>query len=199
MKHLLIICLLLSVAGCVTTPPISTEATELAWQARQALLQQQQVWTLQGRIAVSLDDEGWQAGLHWRQRGDAFVIELIDPLGRKVARFEGDPTGVVMTTSKGQTAYAATAEELMQRQTGFSLPLTGLRYWVLGLPDPAATQDGIALDGAGRLSQLSQSGWDVAYQQYQAMPLTELPRKINLTNQQLNARLIVKDWFVPSP
>ncbi|HLA74858.1 MAG TPA: lipoprotein insertase outer membrane protein LolB, partial [Gammaproteobacteria bacterium] len=80
------------------------------------------------------------------------------------------------------------------------LPVSGLRYWVLGLPDPAAppaAQDR-ELDGLGHLTRLRQSGWDIEFRRYSPVTTVDLPNKIFLTNQaagvRLEVRLAVEQW-----
>jgi outer membrane lipoprotein LolB len=192
--------LALWIGGCATTPtPRAVEDPELAWQARQALLSAQRDWRFRGRIAIRHGEQGWQAGLNWRQRHRRFDIEVQDPLGRKVAQLDGDAGSVTLTTSDGETARAADPERLMQRVLGWSLPVSGLRYWVLGVPDPEGSRPRLELDEAGRLSRLTQDGWAVEYRRYEPGTRVDLPSKLVLSRADLRVRLIVKDWQLQIP
>jgi outer membrane lipoprotein LolB len=192
--------LALWITGCATTPkPLAVGDPALAWQARQALLSAQQDWRFRGRIAIRHGEEGWQAGLSWRQRRQRFDIEVLDPLGRKVAQLDGNGDWVTLTTSDGETAQAADPERLMQRVLGWSLPVSGLRYWVLGVPDPKGARPLLELDEAGRLSRLTQNGWAVEYRRYEPRAGVDLPSKLVLSRADLRVRLIVKDWQLQTP
>ncbi len=193
--RVLVAALALVIAGCATTPkPPAVGDPELAWQARQALLSAQQDWRFRGRIAIRHGEEGWQAGLNWRQRQRRFDIQVLDPLGRKVAQLDGDGGRVTLITAEGGRARAEDPERLMRRVLGWSLPVSGLRYWVLGVPDPEGPPPRLELDGAGRLSRLTQDGWAVEYRRYEPHGGVDLPAKLVLSRADLRVRLVVKDW-----
>ena len=76
---------------------------------------------------------------------------------------------------------------------GFDPPLQSLRYWVLGVNDPAMGAER-SLDGEHRLVRLQQDGWQVAYDEYMAVQRRWLPRRLTLTHQQLRLRLVINVW-----
>jgi outer membrane lipoprotein LolB len=181
--------------GCASSPkmiePIDVNA---AWDSRQAMLLELQRWKMDGRIAVRLENEGWQAGMHWHQQDDHYEMDMFDPLGRKVARLMGGPLGVNLKTSRGESAQAADAESLMRKLLGYSLPVSGLRYWVLGIPEPHSHAQRLALDKFGRLVSLRQSGWDISYQRYKITDSFDLPKKMILINQEVEIKVVVSSW-----
>ncbi len=196
MIRLIIIFLLVLLSGCATTPePVSSVDVEVLWASRQTVLSQLQHWKMEGRIAVQLDEQGWQAGMHWHQQNDRYQMDMLDPFGRKVARLTKGAQGVDLRLSKGESAHAANAESLMQRLLGYSLPVSGLRYWVLGIPDPQNHTHQIRLDAAGRLAWLEQSGWEVSYQRYHQHSTTiDLPSKMTLISKGLKVKVVVSEW-----
>lgn len=191
----LTIMLVVVLAGCASGPkmiePIDVNAT---WDRRQAVLLELQSWKMDGRIAVRLENEGWQAGMHWRQQNDHYEMDMFDPLGRNVARLRGGPQGVNLKTSRGESAQAADAESLMRKLLGYTLPVSGLRYWVLGIPAPNTHTQRMALDKYGRLASLRQSGWDISYQRYNNTDNIDLPKKMILINQELEIKVVVSSW-----
>ncbi len=135
--------------------------------------------------------------MRWRQEGGNYDISLGSPLGQDVLQLQGDAQGVSLRTAQG-TDFAADGETLLYRRLGLRLPVSGLRYWVLGLPDPAApvgAQDR-EVDGLGHLTRLRQSGWDIEFRRYGPVTTIDLPDKIFLTNQavRLEVRLAVEQW-----
>jgi outer membrane lipoprotein LolB len=86
----------------------------------------------------------------------------------------------------------------MQALYGWALPLSGLRYWVLGIPEPKRGFERDAkrghLDAYGRLAKLRQGGWTIDYQQYQDTQPIELPQEIALSNRALKVKLVVSEW-----
>jgi outer membrane lipoprotein LolB len=190
---------LLVLVGCATAPQQPKPAdAEAVWAQRKSILSQQQAWALTGKLAVRTHKDGWTAGLRWQQDGERFQIDLLDPFGRTVARIKGDGDSVSLIQRDGGVISAADAESLMRELYGWALPLSGLRYWVLGIPEPkldAYDRDKRRrLDAYGRLTELEQAGWVVDYEQYQDTEPVDLPEEIALSNHALRAKLIVDEW-----
>lgn len=186
--------------GCRTAPErVPDDASQIAWEQRNARLSAWTHWTFKGRVAVRHDGQGWQAGLLWTQDSDRFEIQVLDPLGRRVADIRGGPGGVFLSTSRGERAEAEDPESLMSRVLGWSLPISGMRYWVLGVPDPRGGEVALELDQAGRLVHLGQSGWDMDYRRYSPADPVDMPSRMTLANQELDIKLIVSDWELLEP
>lgn len=197
---LVLVALIAALGGCAELPRFGDgAAVERAWQARREALRELQAWTLAGRLAVHNDGEAWNGTLHWIQRRDSYDIRLIAPLGAGSLRLHGDSDGVALHTSDGKVYAAQSGEALLREQMGWSVPLEGLRYWALGLPDPgeAAKEK---LDDVGRLAALRQSGWDIAFLRYdRAGDGLDLPAKIFLKGRDLEVRVVVDRWNLGAP
>jgi outer membrane lipoprotein LolB len=188
--------LMITLVGCATAPPKPGDP-KAAWSARQAVLRQHETWALDGKLSVHTDEEGWFAGLSWRQDGERFRIDLKDSLGRIVARIERDGRRVTLIQHDGSKASADTPERLMRELYGWALPVSGLRYWVLGIPGPARAgqrQGRYKLDERGRLAILKQAGWSVDYEAYQDLDPVALPETISVTGHDFRVKLIVDVW-----
>jgi outer membrane lipoprotein LolB len=202
MRVVAILGLVAVLCGCVTAPD-KPDDPQIAWERRQSILKQQPTWDLTGKLAVHAAQEGWFAGLDWQQRGEQFQIDLKDSFGRIVARIEGDNNGVVLTQHDGSTVSAATPEQLTRELYGFPLPLSGLRYWVRGIPAPNGDSEqsrtSKSLDSYGRLSELQQAGWAVDYQEYQEAEPVALPEKISVSGHDLRVKLVIDGWKTAAP
>ncbi len=64
-------------AACVTTPPAPPPSTD--WQQRMGDLQKAAAWQLDGRAAVAVGTQGWQATLNWQQQGESSEVHLAGP------------------------------------------------------------------------------------------------------------------------
>ena len=187
---------LLTLTGCATQPELlPLEAADGdSWALRQGALQEIRNWSLGGRVAVSAEGEGWYAGLDWRQAGSSYHLELRGPLGHGRLWIDGDEQGVTAVAGDGTVHEGATAEQLLANAYGWRLPLSGLRYWVRGLPDPALAVDEISFDSLGRLGRLRQAGWRISYPNYQDLPGIDLPRTITVEGHGLSLKLVVDRW-----
>jgi len=187
----------LLLSACATAPQRpSQDVLQQAWRDRQAQLARLDQWNLEGRVAVSTPTDGWQASLRWRQQADGhYAIRIIAPLGQGSVALDGGPDGVVMrTTEHPRPVTAADAETLLYDRLGWRVPVAGLRYWILGLPDPKLEAPELELDNEGRLASLTQDGWQVEYRGYQQVGAYQLPGKIFMENNSLKLRMVIRTW-----
>ncbi len=195
-KMLALLAASILVSGCSTIAPNSTP-TNVSWQNRSHNLANLQNWTLEGKIGVQTARDSGSANIDWTQRGQHFAISLTGPLGSNGMTLNGQPGAVSMTTSDGKHASASSPEQLLKQQWGWNLPVSNLKYWVLGLPVPgipASTQ----FDAYHRLASLSQQGWQVDYLGYTNAGGLELPNRISITSAAVRAKLVVYDWQASS-
>ena len=183
--------LALALTGCQTVPVAPAPA--IAWSVRRPALQTLDQFYLNGRVAVAVGSQGFNAGLRWTQSGAVTHLALSGPLGAggvEVTAAEGD---LSVVTSSGKRLGAAEAREELQDKLGFEPPLTSLRYWVLGVPDPGAPAS-ITLDSQQRLTLLTQKGWQIDYSAYMPAGAEWLPRLMTLRRAGVRVRMVVDGW-----
>ncbi len=151
-------------------------------------------WVAVGKLGIQSAEDSWTAGLNWRQDVGDYTIRLSGPLGQGLMELRGTAEAVELRTSDDDIFRAPTAEELMQTHAGWQVPLSGLRHWILGLPDPQARIVDLQLDDRGRLAELRQLGWHIRYERYAEFDGLALPTKLTLENPRLRAKLAVRRW-----
>ena len=181
--------------GCAPTPIEPAAEGEPLWQAHQQVLNAIGHWQVSGRMAIQAAGEGYHGRFDWRQLGDRMDLTVSGPLSQGSARLRGDGAGVELLDSDGGRVRAGDADTLLRRATGLQVPVTGLRYWILGLPAPT-TESSRVLDGQGRLLSLEQNGWNIDYRAYLDMDGRSLPRKVFLERDDLRVRLVVERWRI---
>jgi outer membrane lipoprotein LolB len=182
---------LLLLAGCSTLKPRAPAAQ--TWEQRLPTLQAITQFQLNGRLAATSGNEGFSAGVRWRQDHDTATLDLSAPLGFGGAHIEQSPAGLTVTSSRGVTLEGAAASEELAATLGFEPPLGSLRYWVLGASDPGfASQE--TIDDQQRLAHLEQDGWQVDYAQYTQVAGQWLPQQLTVTRQSLRLKLVVNAW-----
>lgn len=200
MKAVLVLLAAASLAGCAVAPRVEYPA--LPWPERVAQLSALQDWELRGRIAVQTDDNrGGQAALHWRHEPERHTLTLRGPLGGGLLRLQQDRDGARLQDAERRDYRAANAEEALLAATGWHMPLSGLEYWIRGLPAPGdiARQE---WDESGRLARLRQFGWDVSFLAYSSNGRYELPSRIDVILPALDdhvraeARIVIDEWVV---
>lgn len=183
-------CMLL--AACAPRPPVEPIARD-PWLARQAVLTNLQEWAIAGRIGVTTEREGWHASLFWTQQGPNYRIDLIGPLGQGRIGIEGDASGVTVQTADGRVMSAEDPEILLEEAVGVRVPVTGLKYWVRGLPAPVQYA-GLTGDEQGRLTRLEQGGWVIDYTDYESVAGLDLPARLRARRGDLQVRLVIREW-----
>lgn len=200
------LCLFVLTTGCATqgkmpTPGAGNVAVpadpQVAWKERQADFAKMSSWRMQGRVGIQFRDQSASFGLSWLQQGnDQYEMNIKNPLtGAVMAYMKGSANNVTLETN-GKTYQDASAERLLQGQMGVSLPLSGMKYWVRGVPAPDSPVTSVKLDRMGRPEVLQQAGWQVEYTGWEGNGLRALPEKINLSRAVENTRVkvIAKDW-----
>jgi outer membrane lipoprotein LolB len=183
-------------AACTVAPPREPPGVDPAalWPQRAQQLEALVDWTFSGRAALSGSEvPSRTVRIRWEQANSGFDIAFQSLLGQRVAELAGDPSGVVLRLPGEAPVTADSSRELLTAAIGWSAPVESLRYWVLGLPDPAARDDH-ELDPWGRLLRLQQDGWLVEYGQYVVVGAIELPRRVTLTHPEVRIRLVIDQW-----
>jgi outer membrane lipoprotein LolB len=184
-------CCLLGLSACVTRPPQPLRAPLplSAWPVRSQALQHANSWAMQGRAAVAVGTQGWQATLDWRQRDTSSELHLAGPLGIGAQVIASTPSGI----SVNGAAPGASALAQLQERLGFALPVDDLRFWLLGVPNPGGAFE-LTRNDQDRALRLSQGDWSIDYDRYTDSGGDVLPAHIVLTRGDIRVRIIVDHW-----
>jgi outer membrane lipoprotein LolB len=163
-------------------------APPAAWDQRVTFLRQLTSWKLDGRAAVAVGSQGWQASLNWREDGALAEVHLAGPFGVGALTLKRTVEGLSLNGAPPGDAVAQVQERL-----GFELPLDNLRYWLLGVPDPGSPAD-LTRDDHDRAQQLTQAGWRVVYDRYMPVAGDLLPALLVLSREGVRVRIVVDHW-----
>ena len=179
-------------------PATSANTKENLWKQRQRLLVNDVSWNLKSKIALRFREENTSFGLNWAQKAvQHYIMQITNPItGGLVAELSRDKSGVLLLTNDGKTSRDTDEERLLKRQTGISLPLKGLQYWVRGLASPQYKTNKLVLDNFGRPISLQQAGWKISYSRYLSNKSNAMPRKVVITRDEDNVylKMIAKQW-----
>jgi outer membrane lipoprotein LolB len=181
-------------SGCASLPPAGPVGD---WPTRRAALQALDRWALDGRIAVAAGEDGFSGGLDWEQAGAQADIALSGPMGGSAMDLHvADDKAVI--SIRGEPVTDDEAEALLARYfgAGRALPVAQMRYWLVGVPAPGSPHRE-SLGADRRLASLSQSGWQVRYDRYQAVGSLALPARLEATTEGLRLRIAISDWRLP--
>lgn len=180
-------------AGCAARRP-AVSLPELGdWAVRARILAAVDGFEFDGRVGVRTLDDGFNGRLRWIQDGPAFEATVGGPLGIGTVRLEGAGESVLMTDNDGvQTELRDVEAELLVRY-GWTIPVSSLRYWALGIPDPGAPAV-IQVDAGGRLAQLEQRGWSVQITDYRGGGGQQMPYRLSASSADTRVRLVIDRW-----
>ncbi len=191
-RSLPVVALVLLLGACATPPPLPPGAT--TFEDHRSQLMALEHWSFSGRVAIKTATSADSASLKWRQRGDDLEMTLAGPVGIKEA---------TLTRRDGQLALLRNGErqpldpydDPLATEFGWSLPLAYLPFWLRGLPAPDIPVAQRELSD-GRLSQLSQAGWDLEYTEYQDVNGRALPRRIRFSRAEVSGKILLKEWVL---
>ena len=182
-------CLLMGVlllSGCSTltvTPDVTYQANHNVQNALYDL----QHWSFEGRIAIVTKNDVEQANISWSHFPSEDLIKLSGPLGQGAVMIQLNAEGVTIDRGGGDIKTSANPEAFINQEIGLFVPVTSLRYWVVGLPEKSV--DTKAID-----SGFEQSGWRSQYKAMQSVKNYLLPRNMTVTNETVKLKLFIDQW-----
>jgi len=181
-------------SGCVTTRHGIDLPEFDGWEQRNVVLGGLRDWEFNGRIALKAGDEGFNGKFHWTQREDRFEATVGGPLGIGTVRIEGEGRAATLTDKDGERTVLRDVESELKLRYGWTIPVSSLRYWALGIPNPAAAAE-TDFDEEGRLVSLQQSDWTVEISRSRDGGGQPMPRILSATNAETRVRLVIDRWL----
>ena len=187
-----LVCALLLTA-CATTRD-SVRLPELGtWDDRLNTLSGLNEWEFRGRIAVKAGDDGFNGRLRWIQDNDSFSATVGGPIGIGTVRIAGNGASVVLTDKDGVDTELDDAELDMRYRYGWTIPVQSLRFWALGIPDPALPAEK-EFNEEGQLVKLAQRGWAVTISRYRLGGGQLMPNRLTASNADTRVRIVIDNW-----
>lgn len=167
--------------ACAAIPPAPTRTATASDAA----------FNIEGRLSAKRGTDAVAANFLWTHEPGADTIALSSPLGQMLAKLSGTSSGARIERADGTVADAADWESLTLRTLAVPLPVTGLAWWIRGVPHPLAAH-AIEPDGAGRPAVLWQDGWEIVYAY--ADDAARLPSRVRLTWPEVEVRIAIDRW-----
>ena len=187
MKTLAALLFALLLAGCAALPSVTPQHSEAAAELDR--------WAFNGRVSLKREETGWHAALAWREYAGDYDLRVSGPLGQAAFELSGDAHGVMLVDADSRTYTARDADILLQHVTGWTLPVSGMHYWVRGLAVPGVEAQ-VERDAAGLVSRLDQSGWIIRYDRYQSVDGLMLPGRLRMEQGNVSVRLVIDEWLL---
>lgn len=155
-------------------------------------------WTLTGKLGIRTTDDSGSANVKWTQQITSYQINLSGPLGQKSMIITGTPDKVRLEQTGEPAQEAKTAEALIKKSAGWTLPVAQLAYWVRGVPAPKLRITQLQQNENGLIAQLIQGGWSIDYSNYRDQTfngvILPLPGKITAEYKNVRLVLVIRHW-----
>nr|WP_305888743.1 lipoprotein insertase outer membrane protein LolB [Methylomonas sp. SURF-2] len=173
-------------AGCSVSPQKPLEVYQLKAMRH---LQQQKNWEFEGRLALANDKDSVSVSINWRHSEFQDQIELVGPLAQGRLRIAVTPERVELDDGENRRVFNGSADVVLSEQLGVDLPVSSLKFWVLGVNDPG--QDYIE-----QPEGFYQGKWLVRYREMQTVNADTLPKKMTAEKDKARIKLIVDQWVL---
>jgi len=182
-------------SSCATmSPPQERLGPTLSWSQRVHQLSSLNHWVVKGNIAIRTPEGGLSTLVDWEQKPSKYVIRLLGSFGVGGVKLTGSDRQVILEKGHQERYVASTAEALMDEQMGWSLPVSGLYFWIRGLPAPGRKEEQ-TWDHLNRLQTLTQKGWRIEFDEYRLWQGYDFPGKITLRSGKVLVKIRVHQWF----
>jgi outer membrane lipoprotein LolB len=172
---------LLSCAGSPVRPASSFQLAERSY------LYDKAHWIFSGRLAFSDKDHAMSGSIKWRHSQEQDFVVLSGPFGLGRVEINMKGKGAVIKYKGKTISVKDHVDELVESYAGIPVPISALKYWVVGLVNPDVeyylTNNGF-----------SQESWDVSYSQMQRVHKHEMPRKIKIERSESRLKLVIDHW-----
>lgn len=197
-------------------PPVAVDQARQTQLDREAALDRDSRWSLQGRVALSNGRDGGSGRIEWQQVGPRYAVTLSAPITRQSWRLSGGAGEVLLEGLDGGPRHGSDPAQLLRASTGWDIPVLALTAWLRGARaqglGPAQLQFGVD----GHLLRIEQGGWVIEYRDWRLPPVAQgdvavseaddvagevaaltavaLPHWLEATRGEARVRLIVDQW-----
>lgn len=181
---------LLFLAGCQTRPPLDDLSPITVIDVKQAT-----AWELQGKLAIKTSDDKLSANLYWRHTEANDKLTLTTMLGTTVLTLESTPDAAHLHID-GKDFKDDNAQRLLERVSGWSLPLADLPLWITGQVGPNDLINESDSQGKPKLLTNTQTPppWQVTFLRWQSQSGATLPQQLTLERGDLHLKLQLNQW-----
>ncbi len=198
---------ILFLTSCSNLPEVPSEISDLENSS------QLKIWGNQGKMAVRLNESSikknqrhssqqptnYTARYSWQQEHNNFQINLASTfgIGNVVIKQQIIDRVPLVELFKGDQLIdsANNAETLLYNQTQMLLPVSMLRYWILGQPDPEHEfVDIFNTKHESDISSFTQGGWQVDFLKTTKINGYTLPTKIKSISQDFTVVIAINTW-----
>jgi len=189
------------ISACSQMPELQvTQASERSWDIRQQQLVNIDEWDIHARTVILLEDKVYPLVINWVRQQEQSLMVIEAPFGQGVIRIQSNASTdknkqFKLTLVDGRYHLGPTPEVLLFNLLGWSIPVSGLKSWIKGLPQ-SHVDSNYEIYGAGRLKSLQQNGWLINYLDYfsEQEQAHQLPKRLYLKHKNMGIKIAIERW-----
>lgn len=173
-------------ASCASIPDKKDDIVDLSGRE---YLQEMKNWSLSGRVSVIDKKNATSAMLQWQHQDKKDSIKLSGLFGLGRTEIILAENSVQIKSAGELVKYFGNIDDVVSSELGIAIPVSALKYWVLGVPDPMASYKKMS-------GGFMQRDWRVRYLQMQKNGGYSMPRKIRVEQGESKLKLIINQWNI---
>ncbi|KII80510.1 lipoprotein insertase outer membrane protein LolB [Vibrio renipiscarius] len=185
-----------ALVGCSAIQDSETSVEWLAHQQRLALVSDYQAV---GKLGYISPEQRESLNFQWQHNADSNQLRLSTFLGQTVLNMQSHQGSAKVETYDDQVLTDVSADRLITRLTGLTIPVEQLNDWLLGKPTHA---DDYTLNENQTLASLTKTiqgqTWQLEYLSYQDVTflgsLLPVPHKLKLKQDNISINLVISKW-----
>lgn len=152
-------------------------------------------WSMDGRIGVQSADKAWQANLYWEHDPAQDRLRISGPLSQGLVSIVVQKDLIYVNEGNGVTQLSRDPDAMLRQRLGFSVPLTSLRFWMMGVPDP--DKSSLPMAGGGDADGgFQQAGWKIYPDNLASVDGWMLPRKLSAQGTGVKLKILADNWVL---
>jgi outer membrane lipoprotein LolB len=144
-------------------------------------------------MAIAAGEHGGSGAFTWQQDAAVTRLSLRGPFGTGALEVTADGEAFTLADGSGQVLDAAQARSRLESRLGTALPVSNLRYWMLGVPAPGIEAQVVDSPGEPR-RLIEQTGWQIRYDEFMDSQGVILPARLTATSGSVRLKVIVDAW-----
>lgn len=152
-------------------------------------------WSMDGRIGVQSPEKAWQANLYWEHDPKQDRLRISGPFSQGLVSIVVQNDLIFVNEGNGATHLSRDPDAMLRERLGFAVPLSSLRYWMLGVPDP--DRSSLPMAGAGDAAGgFQQAGWQIYPDNLASVDGWMLPQKLRAHGAGVKIKILADNWLL---
>lgn len=154
-------------------------------------------FSAKGRIGILSSDDNLSGNFIYSVKRDVERLEIWGPAGTGHAIITAADGFAALTDANGDTYQSDDIDDLIEKQLGFPVPASSMRYWLSGTVDSRFATIAEERYDNGLLKNLEQANWVVHYGDWSSEEAANAhPIKIKARDDERDIRISIKidEW-----